>query len=87
MTDRVRCDSCKQMVLTEWPHSCYDFDAVERVRQCERAVVEAARRFDAAWDVASVTDEGLGLPPLLRCVPEIRSLCAAVRALDAAEAP
>ena len=53
--------------------------------RAERAgrVVEAAKRLDAAWYIASVTDEGLGLPPLMRCVPEIRSLCEAVRAFDA----
>lgn len=87
------CESCESTVYADDVHSCYDAKAVreqqERERKLaalERAVVKAARRFDAAWDVASVTDEGLGLPPLLRCVPEIRSLCAAVRALDAAEA-
>lgn len=56
MTDRVRCDSCKQMVLTEWPHSCYDFDAVERVRQCERAVVEAAMAWELALTEATAED-------------------------------
>lgn len=64
----------------------FDLQRELDLRDARDRVVEAARRFDAAWDVASVTDEGLGLPPLLRCVPEIRSLCAAVRALDTAEA-
>ena len=42
MSQRGICTMCKQMVSTAYPHSCFDFDAVERLRDAERAVIDAA---------------------------------------------
>ena len=42
------CASCKKTVSREWPHSCYDADALERRQEAEKAVVEAADKYEAA---------------------------------------
>jgi hypothetical protein len=62
---------------------------VEALRQRAEAaerVAKSAARLNAAWYIASVMDDGLGLPPLLRCVPEIRSVCESARTYEALRA-
>jgi hypothetical protein len=36
------CPSCKKTVWVSSPHSCYDFDALERLRDAERSVIAMA---------------------------------------------
>lgn len=42
MSQKGICTMCKQLVSMEYPHSCYDVDAAERLRVAERAVIDAA---------------------------------------------
>ena len=47
MSARQACAMCRQMVTPDYPHSCWDFEAVERLRQAEATVLAVAD----AWAV------------------------------------
>ena len=78
------CASCKKTVSREWPHSCYDADAVERRREAERKVVEAAvayEKWQGKWYDYCVASGDKPAKPQREIMEAVRAL----RALDARE--
>lgn len=60
MSQKGICTMCKQLVSMEYPHSCYDVDAAERLRVAERAVIDAAVAWAATETESRAEERALG---------------------------